>query len=644
MAESSLSDTDISRLRMAVLASTAFVVFAFFVSYILWGHDGLPIGSDTPGYVAQSNLVASQGPLALLALQGPYDFLYQLFAGFIVWTGIPAMDMEIVLPVILAASLPFLTSRLALIHLGLRTATVVALAVPAWYAVYRIPADLHANLLALILVLASIIFLSKASSIRQTRCIAGLTLLGLASLTHIETTLLFTSVLLVASLSTLRPYPSRVGYAIVAIVLPASILYGVHLQQILFLTGGTLDFSSGPMTASSWILYLGPLLPLTILGIVALSARRTNWLEVVVLVWGTAALLVGMSQYASPQLINFAKRSVILVPTPLLVAVGWSRLLRVAGNVRTRLALVQNFQRGLLVAIVIVIVSSWPLVYGTATQSHNLFITTSQYQHLLWASSNLKSSTVPIFMFNDLDEYAGGLSQLYDNWASAIVGNHLSYLGFTNYLIQLEETPFADPIARAMSTTFMQQIRDSGINNTVSLLQHPIVIFSDFYRPFPLPRYTSNLFTEVSPGVFVDNPTMLGDLSNVTIPLFIGDIGHTGPWRPVPEPWAESLNAFEVYVDKAPIHVQTSYYLNVASAGTYAVSIRYWDQTGNNLTVTLDARILGIIYYNNSKTPIIRDFNGIDLTPGTHTVTIKIDQIPYPLRWASLDYLVLSRS
>jgi len=247
-------------------------------------------------------------------------------------------------------------------------------------------------------------------------------------------------------------------------------------------------------------------------------------------------------------------------------------------------------------------------------------------------------------MFNDLDEYAGGLSQLYDNWASAIVGNHLSYLGSTNYLVQLEETPFADPIARAMSTTFMQQIRDSGINNTVSLLQHPIVIFSDFYRPFPLPRYTSNLFTEVSPGVFVDNPTMLGDLSNVTIPLFIGDIGHTGPWRPVPEPWAESLNAFEVYVDKAPIHVQTSYYLNVASAGTYTVSIRYWDQTGNNLTVTLDARILGIIYYNNSKTPIIGDFNGIDLTPGTHTVTIKIDQIPYPLRWASLDYLVLSRS
>src|SRR5207245_7518133 len=114
MAESSLSDTDISRLRMAVLASTAFVVFAFFVSYVLWGHDGLPIGSDTPGYAAQANLVASHGPLAFLALQGPYDFLYQLFAGFIVWMGIPALDVEIILPVILVASFPYLMSKLAL--------------------------------------------------------------------------------------------------------------------------------------------------------------------------------------------------------------------------------------------------------------------------------------------------------------------------------------------------------------------------------------------------------------------------------------------------------------------------------------------------------------------------------------------------
>jgi len=640
-----LSDRDLSKLRLAVIGSTAFVVLAFCLSYILWGHDGLPIGSDTPGYVAQSNLVASQGPLAFLTLQGPYDFLYQLFAGFIVWTGIPATDVEIALPVALAASLPCLMSRLALAHAGPRLATLVALSTPAWYAVYRITADLHANLLALIFILTSIIFLSKASSIQQPRCIAGLALLGLASLTHIETTLLFTSVLLVASLSRLRPYPSRVAYAIVAIVLPASILYTLHLQQILSLTGGTLDFSPDPTTVGAWILYLGPLLPLTILGIVALSNHRTHWLEVVVLVWGLASLLVGISQYVSPQTINFAKRAVILFPTPLLVAEGWGRLLRLAANLRTRLALIQVLQRVTPVAMIILIVSSWPLVYGiTATQSHNVFISQSQYQQLVWARDNFESATTPIFMFNDLDQYAGGLAQLYDNWVSVVVGNHFSYLGLTDYLVQLEETPFSSPIARATSTTFIQQIHDSGISNTSTLLQHPIVILSDFYRPFPLPHYTSNLFTEVSPGVFVDNPVMLGSLSNVTIPLFTEDVGHSGPWMGVPEPWAESLDAFEVYVDKAPIHVQTSYYLNVPSAGNYTLALRYWDQTGNNLTVTLDAKILGTVYYNNSKTPILRDFNGIVLTPGTHTVTIKIDQIPYPLRWASLDYLVLSRS
>jgi hypothetical protein len=640
-----LLDSDQSRLRAAIAASTGFIVAAFCTAYVLWDPDGLPFGYDSSSYVAEAQLVASHGPVALFALQGPYNFLYQLFSGLIVWIGAPAMDVEIVLPVILAASLPCLLSRLALIHLGARTAALVALTTPAWYGVYRIAADLHANLLAVTLCIASIILLSKSSSIRQQRCIAGLGLLGLASITHIESTLLFASVFVVSSLSPLRQYQPRVACAVVATIIPATILYAVDFQRILAFTGGTYDFSPTVMTGSSWITYLGPLLPLAILGLTPLLVRRVSWLEALVVVWGVASVVIGLSQYGSPELINLARRAVVLTPIPFLVPFGIRILLYFVEKLRTSPLRIQQFGRVLVATIVILLALSWPLVYGVAAQQNlSVSITTPQYQQLLWVKANVKSAAVPIFMFNDYDEFAGGLARLYDSWVSVVVGNHLSYLGLTDYLVQLQETPFSDPTARATSTTFLQQIRESGVDNKTELLQHRIIILSEFYRPIPLPRYTSSLFVEVTPGVFIDKPASLQGLANVTIPLFISDRGHTGPWTGVPEPWTESLDAYEVYVDKAPIYVQATFYLNIGSTGTYSLSLRYWDQSGNNLTITLDTSTLGTIFYNNSKTPIFRSFDKIALTAGTHTFSIKIDQAPYPLRWASLDYLTVSES
>lgn len=636
--------TDRSILWIAIVFSTAFIIAAFTLSYTSASIAGLPLGSDSSAYAGQAQLVASQGPGALLAVQGPYNFLYQLITGLIVWTGVPAISVEIVSPVILAASLPYLLSRLTLARLNRRAGAIVALGAPGWYAVYRIGADLNANLLGLVFCIASITVLSDAHSIRQKRGIVGLGLLALASISHIESTVFFVSIFAIASISSLRVSPIRVVYAAAVVIIPATVLYAFDFQNVLALTGGSYDFSPTTMSGTIWLTYLGPLLPLAILGIISLLVRRVSWIEVLVLVWSVMSILIGLTQYGSPQLINFAKRSVILTPVPFLALFGMRSLSYLAGRIRTAPIRIELLRRAVVVVIVIFVVSSWPFVYeSVAQQNLTVFLTKQQYQELVWVKSHLGSNQTPIFMLNDYNQYAGGLARQYDSWISAIIGNHLSYLGLTDYLVQLEETPFSDSSAKATSAFFMQQIRAEGILNRTLLLRHQIFLMGDFYRPSPVPSYTSSLFTRVAPGIYIDNPVPLQSLSNITLPLYTTFADHIGSWGAVNASWTKSGEAYEIYHDTGPADIEATFYVNVAQAGVYSLALRYWDQTGNNLTVALDSEIIGMIQYTNAKLAVVQEFSDIALVSGTHMVKITIQKTPYQLQWASLDYLELTR-
>jgi hypothetical protein len=584
--------------------------------------------------------------MALVALQGPYNIVYQMIEGVFVWAGAPATVLEMVLPIILAASIPYLVSKLAVARLNLRAAILVALATPGWYAVYRLQADLHANLLALTLFLSALVLLSQARSLRSPRFIYGVALIGLASFTHVESTLFLVFVTTVSSLSKLRPYPLRMTLVSTTVVVPATLLYFLRLLQLLVLSGGSLEFSS-PQTFASWITTLGPLIPFTIIGLVWSSVRPRSWMDVFASVWGIVSIIIGISQYVSPQTVIFAQRAIILFPTPLLAGIAMYRL----SNVTTGLKALKVLQRiplrysrtAVLVAMFGVLALSWPVTSLWATPNEKVFLTSAEYQQLNWVSTNLKFSTTPIFMFNDPDEFAGGLAQLYDSWVMAKVGPHLSYLGLTDYLVQLEETPFSSLVSRTTSELFLQQISNAGIATKATLLKHPIIIMSNFYRPFPLPAYTSTLFTQVSSGVFIDNATSLDSLGNATLPLYMIFGTHSGTWGGTPAPWAKSIYTYEVN-DSVPPNVYATFELGIKQPGTFALGLRYWDGSGNNMTVSLDGNSLGIIAYNNTGAPSIRYFQRIPLSQGIHILTIAINSGPTRDRYASLDYLVVTSS
>jgi hypothetical protein len=636
-------DRERGLLWLAVLCSTTFVVLAFVISYYVWGFYGLPMGWDTPHYIEQANIVARQGPIQLIAVQGPYDFVYQLLSGTIVWLGASAIGLEIVLPIIFSALLPSLLSRLALVNNDLRFATFATIAVPGWFAIYFLGSSLHANLLGLVFVLAAIPFILQSQAIGQPRTIMGLVLIGIASFTHIETTLFFVGLLIILSVA-FSGIPKKVAIAAIAVVLPAAIIYVIHLIQLVSLTGYSLPvYTLEPILF--WFEIFGPLLPLAIFGLtLGLRGKRTS-LESLVVLWAGASILIGLSQYLDPQTYVFAQRAAELVPVPLLAATGLRRLgtLRVTrGSGRFSPALLQ---RALLAASLILMLVSWPASYvADAPVDQRVFLPVSAYQRLQWINTNMKFSDTPIFVYNDYDINAGGLGDLYDNWVGAIVGTHLSYIGSIGYLVQVQQTPYSNVVSRLHSAIFEKQLRDAGITNRAALLAHPMIIVVDFYNPNPLPTYYATYFNEVSNGVFVGNTTRLATLNNVTISLAASLTGSSGPWYVNRTAWAKSANTLQIYANSSQDNIEASFPLAIYSNGNYTFSLRYWDGSGNDLNILLAGNALGTITYNDTQIPLARTFAPIRLNSGTYSVEILINRGPGIAHFASLDYLSVVES
>jgi hypothetical protein len=483
--------------------------------------------------------------------------------------------------------------------------------------------------------------------LREPSSLLGLAIIGLASFTHIESTIFLVLVTLGSSLTRLRPYPFKLALVATIIIIPAAFFYVVHILQLVVTSGGTLQFSA-PQTFEAWIIAVGPLVPFTIVGLVWSSVRPRSWLEIFASIWGIASFIIGVSQYFSPQTIMFAQRAVILIPTPLLAGLGGYRLYQTLPRALAALRFgripLRSAKIGVMAIFLLVLAFSWPITSLSVSPNEKIFLTSAEAQQLGFVSANIRFSNTPIFVFNDVDQYAGGLADLYDNWVGAKVGPHLSYLGLTDYLVQLEQTPFSDTVSQTISGVFWQQIQAAGITTRASLLQHPIIIMSEFYRPFPLPPYISALFNQVSSGIFVDNATSLESLNSVTLPLYIIFGSHSGGWYGIPASWAKSLEAYEVF-DSVPQIVQASFPFSTPARGNYTLGLRYWDGSGNNFTIAVDGNPVGIIAYNNTLTPAVRYFPKVPLSQGTHSLTIVISNTPSVVRrYVSLDYLVLSTS
>jgi len=79
------------------ILTLCFVLLAFAYSYVLFSHNGLPIGWDTPRYVWQI-AYAADDLMGFIAENGGYNVLYAVFGSFFVRIGVAPRNIEIFLP------------------------------------------------------------------------------------------------------------------------------------------------------------------------------------------------------------------------------------------------------------------------------------------------------------------------------------------------------------------------------------------------------------------------------------------------------------------------------------------------------------------------------------------------------------------
>ena len=146
---------------LVLLLPIALVFLTFAVSYYIFSHNNLPIGWDTPRYVWQHAMATSRIS-DFSRFNDGYNILYSIVGSFFVRFGLSPLAVEILLPPILVISLIYvIIHNLRQMNRNSDTSIPVFLTL-SWFAVYRIGADLHANLLGLLFILSAFYFLSKS--------------------------------------------------------------------------------------------------------------------------------------------------------------------------------------------------------------------------------------------------------------------------------------------------------------------------------------------------------------------------------------------------------------------------------------------------------------------------------------------------
>src|SRR5207249_4753266 len=124
---------------------------------------------------------------------------------------------------------------------------------------------------------------------------------------------------------------------------------------------------------------------------------------------------------------------------------------RALEKVKSLRILTRVIKIGIKATLLTFLALSWLVTSASVAPNEKIFLTSAEAQQLEWVSTSIRFANTPIFVYNDVDEFAGGLANLYDNWVGAKVGPHLSYLGLTDYLVQLEQTPFSNTVSQTIS-------------------------------------------------------------------------------------------------------------------------------------------------------------------------------------------------
>jgi hypothetical protein len=661
--------------------------FAFF--YITFGHSGIPIGWDTPHYINQMLIASRNGLPALMQQTGYYNFGYAILSSFLVIAGLSPFIVEIILPIILCISIISISGILARkFWKDQKTAIFTVLFATTWFALYRLGSDLHSNLLALLFVLASsyFFFIRFDKKNGKLKWLWFFPLLMAASFTHAETAIFFAAILLLSTFLTYLHLHHKISakyslrrfviesFLIVLSILPSTLFFITNFTNLLSQTEGVI-VTYAPLSITNWIAFIGIFFPLTIPGFflaIQKNFRKHNYpFNDFITAWFFISIAFAMIHYVFPTMMIFSERALILFPTPFVFAIGLRTIMNnVSKSAVDRLHAILNscslklykltnkpkfyvnthtfrpptrIIKGAYVGLIFAIfTSSFLLTSYYVKPSLVVYLPSPAYEKLTWLSNNHQLSPPPIFVYNDYDQYAGGLANLYSNWVQVTYGDHYSYVGDVESLLALSETPFKSTESKAFSKIFLENMINNNIFNKANLLKHEIIIISDFYLPRPIPTYNNVPLEEISDGIFIVQSEKLTSDQNVHLPLYFKIIAETSSpgWYKIQKDWAKSTYALEYFNPEPSNPIHSDFIINIAKPGNYSFILKYFDAIDtSSIILEIEGISLGKIQYRGTLQPanFTADFNFE--TAGIYNLRIILEYAPNQSQYASLDYL-----
>jgi len=499
------------------------------------------LGWDSPGYVWLARYVLSNGPVQMIQAWS-FPYLYVQLLAFLGYLCGDLVLVEKILPVTFCILLIYVNSKIILeisrnVYLAGLTAFLTIFSVN----VLRVLSDLNGNLVALSLAFTAFLFvpnLECEKPIWSKKYLSFILILFIIASTHFETYFVLALSFFLYGLMcrNWRKFFRLVLALAIPVVALLSLFpayfFGYTKTLVIFyqpLTLGDITLWSG----GSWLL-----LGFWILGsyLIFKSRMRNDVLVSLVYSWSFVNLLIVV--LVGPIIREFAMRSLYILPTPLLLALGvfgfktylvnWQSKSISSISKKGQSIKIKVNQVLLALLVFVVIAGSIFTVNANVEVFLTPFILHSSCEKIVEVKEYFDTHNLskPIVIFGGYPNV--GLIASYRNYIGAEIGEHFAYYGDIPNLFHLLPSqprvnsttdPYVSQLERYYLTSYYYELignltgpppptyyHDSHVTNE-TLMSYPILIVTpDFYTE-EIPDYIKPFYT--NDGIYIIPPNSI---------------------------------------------------------------------------------------------------------------------------------------
>lgn len=519
-------------------------------------------GWDAPFYAWHARYAILEGPIYLMQRLG-YPYLYTQLVAFFGWIFGNFVIVQKILPVIMGLILISLYQIISFkISKNIHIAGLTALLAPISVGTIRLVGEYNRNLMAFLLSLVIFFLISKANNTNEKRFYFYIfAILFVMSATQFET---FGITVLVLSLFyLLRKNLRKLLYLLLLSLSVIGLLVSLFPDFLsryyfsLMPQSYSLTSTYGFFDFTFWTVGSVYLLPLLFLGLYLLfykyRLKKNNVFPLLlfalsVFLLGISFILLVISQFSSNPVFGvFGIRSLLILPTPILLGLAISYICKLIQKVKVKVNL--DYSKRILtfyynnrknpnktvkiISVLFVIIIFMSLFWTTniaRTTTSGPYLQISGYFKLKQASQYLSENNLhePIFLFHGSSVWS---TDYYRAYIGIEIGEHLAYYGSLDNLIKFRPTypdflSVEKELAAFESEKYLQDLMENSnytiypqkvyVSNLYELRSHPLVyVIPELYDAL-IPFYIKEF--EVEDGIFIVPSFSM--IENIVSPIF----------------------------------------------------------------------------------------------------------------------------